>query len=207
VRTQSVNVLGTIWYPKPGLIGGASVVAIVVLVTLCIVTTPRLIGSATWAAAIRRLAPVLLLAAYACTEGSLFFPLLWGRSFPAVADILAGFIYLACGFGFALHSVRVDQGWLRSVAVAMLVLHGGILLDEWETPRLCRGGSRSLTIPGICLGMPAWAYRKGPDLVSSGSPGAPARVSGHTAGFATGTDWSVRRGHRRGEHPAQGNAR
>jgi len=40
-----------------------------------------------------------------------------------------------------LNNPQQNQGCLR--------VYGLKELDEWETPRLCRGGSRSLTAPGV----------------------------------------------------------
>ena len=31
---------------------------------------------------------------------------------------------------------------------------GALILIHWEFPRLCRGGSGSLTFPGVCPGYP-----------------------------------------------------
>jgi hypothetical protein len=50
--------------------------------------------------------------------------------------------------------VRRDREWVciypsPNVRMAWLLDDERRGLDEWETPRLCRGGSRSLTAPGV----------------------------------------------------------
>ncbi len=43
----------------------------------------------------------------------------------------------------------VGKTSLAAATGARLAELGYRTLDEWETPRLCRGGSRSLTAPGV----------------------------------------------------------
>jgi nitrile hydratase len=42
----------------------------------------------------------------------------------------------------ALESLLVEKGLVDPAALDALI--------HWEFPRLCRGGSRSLTFPGVC---------------------------------------------------------
>jgi hypothetical protein len=49
----------------------------------------------------------------------------------------------------------VRRSWFAMITGFILVLvglfmaYGGVVLVQKETPRLCRGGSRSLTNPGV----------------------------------------------------------
>jgi hypothetical protein len=50
----------------------------------------------------------------------------------------------------------VQSGRRRSMVAVMLL---GASLIQWEFPRLCRGGSRSLTFPGVVPGFPSMKLR------------------------------------------------
>ncbi len=126
-----MSALATFWQPSLNPIGGGSVLAVLVgASSIAIVwglreSRPRFSKTMEW------IAPVFLLALSAVKEGSPVMHAWWhGSAYPDAPDFLAGAIYLALGFGFALANLRQVSLPQRLNGVAFTFVFGTFVVGE-----------------------------------------------------------------------------
>jgi hypothetical protein len=128
-----MDIFATIWWPSPNLIGPSSIGAAMVVSILVLVT--RRCWSMNRTELDRqdtvRFVTKLLLVLAAVTEGSpVFYVFVHRRSLPDANDFLGGYIYLAFGFGFALHLLRLPGVKNRRTGSVLGFVFGVFIVAE-----------------------------------------------------------------------------
>jgi len=126
-----MGALATFWWPSLDPIGPASVLAVLIGASLIAIvwglgkSCPQFSRTLEW------IAPFFFLALSAVKEGSPVLHAWWrGWARPDAPDFVAGVIYLALGFGFALANLRQASLLQRLNGIALTFVFGSFVVGE-----------------------------------------------------------------------------
>lgn len=121
----------TIWWPESNPVGLASLVAVLLGASSIAIVRGLSKSYPRGSAVLEWIAPIAFLSLSAVKEGSPVFHVLWsGFARPDVSDFVAGAIYLALGFGFALANLRKTCLLQRVNGLALTLILGSFIVGE-----------------------------------------------------------------------------